>query len=103
MIPETAWYATDRKDNALAAAAKAADANSKQVITHLHAAYSDLINGTVVIKEGAVTKATLDVQGSLTLTGMEMEFTDSADVSVELSASGTAGKYGSVLLHGYSR
>lgn len=103
MIPENAWYATDRKDNALATATKAADTNAKQVITHIHAAYGNLINGTVVIKEGVTTKATLDVQGTLTLSGLEMEFASGAAVSAELSASGTVGTYGSILLHGYTK
>jgi hypothetical protein len=98
--PDTAWWETDRKNNATATATKTADANQKQIITGVYAAYSDLFAGTLVIKENSVAKLTLDVQGKLELNDIVMEFTAGLAVSAELSASGTAGVYGSVFLHG---
>jgi len=103
MIPETAWYATDRKDNALSTATKAADTNSKQVITAIYAGFSAAATKTLVIKEGTTAKVTLDVVNSLSLEGLELEFAEGAAVSAELAASGTAGVYGSVALNGYTR
>lgn len=103
MIPETAWHATDRKDNALATASKAAESNVKQVITAIYAGFSAAATKTLVIKEGATIKITLDVVNSLSLEGLELEFTDGAAVSAELTASGTIGVYGSVILNGYTR
>lgn len=102
-MQETSWYATDRKDNALATATKAAEANTRQVITGIYAAFSGTATKTLVIKEGATVKLTLDVVNSLTLDGLELEFASGAAVSAELTASGTAGIFGSVVLNGYSK
>lgn len=101
MNSETTWYATDRKDNALATATKAADTNQSQVLYAVYAAYSDLYSGTLTIKEGAVTRAVLDVQNTLHLTNLHIEFGAGQAISAELSASGGAGVFGSILLHGY--
>jgi hypothetical protein len=51
MITESAWYATDRKDNGAATAAKAADANQKQVITGINAGFSAAATKTLTIKD----------------------------------------------------
>lgn len=103
MIPETSWYATARQDNALATATKAAETNTKQVITAIYAGFSAAATKTLVIKEGTTVKITLDVVNSLSMEGLELEFAEGAAVSAELAASGTAGIYGSVLLQGYTR
>ena len=103
MNAETAWYATDRKDNALVTATKAAEANVKQVITSIAAAFSGAATKTLIIKEGTTAKITLDVVNSLQLDNLELEFAAGAAVSAELAASGASGVYGSVLLNGYTK
>lgn len=103
MIAETSWWAADRKDNAVATATKAADTSQKQIITAIYAAYSGTKTGILTIKEGTTTKITLDVVNSLSLEGLELEFAAGTAVSAELSASGTATVYGSVLLNGYTQ
>lgn len=103
MIPESSWFATERKDNAKATATKAADANQKQVITAIHAAYSNTKTATLIIKESTTAVMTLDVVNSLSMDNLELEFAEGASVSAELAASGTAGVFGSVLLNGYTK
>lgn len=100
---EATWYATARASNAAAVATKAADMNQRQVITSITAAFSGTKTKTLTISEGSTVKVTLDVVNSLTLTDIYIEFSDSAAVSVELEASGTAGMYGSVLISGYTK
>ena len=100
-MQENSWYATDRKDNAIATASKVAEPLSKNVITTIHAAYSKTVTGTLVIKEGTTTKVTLDVVNSLDLDNLNLEFAAGSAVSAELSASGASGTYGSILLNGY--
>ena len=102
MNAETAWYATARESNATATANKAAEANSKHVITAIYAGFSGASNKTLLIKEGATTKITLDVVNSLSIEGLELEFAAGAAVSAELAAGGS-GIYGSVLLNGYTK
>src|SRR5690554_4815826 len=99
---ENVWYETDRKDNAVATASHAAEPNVKHVITGIYAAYSAAKTGTLIIKEGTSSKITLDVQNSLSVNNVEIEFTSGAAISAVLSASGTAGTNGSVLLTGYT-
>ena len=103
MNAETAWYATARADNAIATATKAAEANSKHVITSIYAAFGGASTKTLLIKEGVTTRITLDVVNSLALEGLALEFAAGAAVSAELAASGSAGVNGSVLLNGYTK
>ena len=101
MTQENSWYATDRKDNAIATASKVAEPFSNNVITAIHAAFSGTKNGTLDIKEGTTTKITLDVVNSLDLDNLNLEFAEGKAISAVLSASGTSGTYGSILLNGY--
>lgn len=103
MIQENSWYATDRKDNATATTSIAAEPLSNHVITAIHAAYSGAKTGTLVIKEDTTAKITLEVVNSLDLDGLNIELGEGKAISAELSASGTGGVYGSVLLNGYTR
>jgi hypothetical protein len=99
---ENVWYETDRKDNAVATATHAAEPGVKHVITGIYASYSGTANGTLTIKEGATVKATLDMQNQVSI-DKEMEFASGEAVTVELSASGSAGVYGSLLVNGYTK
>lgn len=103
MIQENSWYATDRKDNAAATASRAAEPLSNHVITAIHAAYSGAVTGTLTVKEGTTSKVVVDVVNSLSLDGLNIELGEGKAISAELSASGSAGVYGSVLLNGYTR
>jgi hypothetical protein len=99
--PDSTYYNSDRKDNAVATATITGETGANIVLLNIYAAYSDLFSGTLTIKEGSTTKMTLDVQGKLQLSDLTIQFSEGASVSAELSASGEAGVYGSVFLHGY--
>jgi len=100
---ENSWWETDRKDNAAATAAHVKEPNAKHVITGVYAAFSEPMNGTLVIKEETTTKITLDVQGKINRSDLNIELDTNKNAVAELSASGTAGVYGSVLLLGYTK
>ena len=100
---ETSWYRADRDTAAVATATKAAETGARNVITSIHAGYSNAAQtGTITITIGGVAVAVFDVVGQAHLLGLDIAGGVAEAVVVELSAGG-GGVDGSVLLNGYTR
>lgn len=99
------WVKNASADNALATATKTGEANKAHVIKSVAAGYDTAVatKKKVTVKDDTtaldVVKLTLDASFSY-LVGVPGS-TGKA-VSVELEASGTAGNFGTVSIHGYS-
>jgi len=100
---ENTWWITDRDNNALSTATHTKEPGSRHIITSIYAAYSDIFSGTLVVKADTIAIATIDIQGKVELSNIEVDVGVNKDVVIELSASGEAGVYGSFLINGYTK
>ncbi|MDD5487013.1 MAG: hypothetical protein PHW65_05620 [Dehalococcoidales bacterium] len=100
-MQENLWFATDRDTAAVVTATKAGEPGSKNVITSIHAGYTDATQtGSVTISIGAVAVIELDFIGSIEINGIGIEGGAGQAVAAELSA-GDANVAGSVLICGF--
>lgn len=103
-MKHTAWVVTDSKDNALAAAVKAADsAGRSHHITGVYASYSAAKTGLLQVKVGSTVVFEHYVVNSEAINfEIPIQCAPGQAVIAELAASGTAGQLGKVNLTGYT-
>lgn len=103
---EPAWHVTATGDNVALAAAQAASAGQKHVVTGIYAGFNNAATaGIVTVTVGIVTVLTLHFIGQIALNNLALEFASSvnAAVGITLTASGAPGTFGSVLLNGFTK
>ena len=97
------WAARDSKDNALATASQAGEADKKHYITGVAAGYSAAKVGLLQIKDGATVIFEHYVNTAFDLSfPAPLKGTSGNAVSAELAASGAAGNIGKVNLIGFT-
>ncbi len=100
---ENSWYMSGRDTAGAAAATKDAEEGTKNVVTSIHAGYSDPTQvGTVTVTIGGAAVFVVDMVGNLSLVGIDIAGDINEAIAVTLSA-GEAMVDGSVLVNGYTK